>query len=512
LRHRGPDKQAAFEETPMHGTLVRLVALAGLAGAAAAAEAPPRQGLLIEDIFGRRLNERGLVLVDWDGYMANPAIKFFLTPPAGAALPARAVLSAREPRLYFNLPSQAGPEGPCKEVVFRTPEKAAVHVSIFPDRDGKDEDHTLKIAFTDADGKKQTLSLPVHVLDLDRDRPPAFRITTDFSQDRTGFFKEQAHRAVLRQAADDWAAIMGEMHLQGVAAGAERTLIWELDGFKKSQLVTNAQGYTGYLLYAYGIKSDLLRSGGEPSAAGSYQSGEGGPLPLRRSGGVEIEVQGNYNRKGWLVELEDSQWWKATNLGDVANDLYSIVHHEIGHALIFNPANPRFHRAKNAGKFSDTAMREYLGTDPRIDRHDHLDGTVDPQSRRGVFGYEYHGEMPLGRWLITRTDLLAARAVGYEIRDTPALMPLVLRTERLPEGTVATAYSVKLKAEGGVPVYHWEVVTGELPEGLSLDSFTGEVHGQPRKEGEFAFTVQVRDYDERGAGRRQRLRLKVNGR
>jgi hypothetical protein len=491
---------------------VGVTILCGLTGSAAAGDRPARDGLLVEDIFGRRLNERGLVLVDWDGYMANPAIKFFLTAPPTARLPATAVLSTREPRLYFNLPSMAGPDGPSKEVVFPTREKVAVYASIFPDREGKDEDHTLEIALTDADGKKQTLNLPVHVLDLDRDQAPAFRITTDFSQDRTGFFKGEAHRKEVRRAAEDWAAFIGDMRLLPIPERAERTLIWESDGFMRNQTVTNVKGYTGYLLYAYGIRSGLLRSGGEPSAVGGYQRGKDGPLPLRRSGGVEIEVQGNYNRKGWLAGLKDSEWWKATNQGDVPNDLYSIAHHEIGHALIFNPANPRFARAKRAGKFSDAALREYLGSDPRIDRHDHLDGTVDPQSRRGAFGYEYHGEMPLGRWLITKTDLLCARAVGYELRDTPALAPLVLQTERVPEGTVVTAYAVKLKAEGGVPVYHWEVVVGELPEGLSLDCFTGQIGGKPRKEGEFTFTVQVRDYDQRSAGRRQRLRLKVNGR
>jgi hypothetical protein len=28
--------------------------------------------------------------------------------------------------------------------------------------------------------------------------------------------------------------------------------------------------------------------------------------------------------------------------------------------------------------------------------------------------------MPRGRWLITKLDLMCARAIGYELRDTPA--------------------------------------------------------------------------------------------
>ena len=42
------------------------------------------QGVVVEDIFGRDLNKNGLVLVDWEGQIANPAIKFFVVPPATA--------------------------------------------------------------------------------------------------------------------------------------------------------------------------------------------------------------------------------------------------------------------------------------------------------------------------------------------------------------------------------------------------------------------------------------------
>ena len=55
----------------------------------------------IEDIFGRSLDDHGLVLVDWEGYIANPAIQFVLVPPPDATYPARIIVRAREPRLYF---------------------------------------------------------------------------------------------------------------------------------------------------------------------------------------------------------------------------------------------------------------------------------------------------------------------------------------------------------------------------------------------------------------------------
>jgi hypothetical protein len=465
-------------------------------------------GLVVEDIFGRSINGHGLVLVDWEGYMANPAIKFYLVPPPDAALPARAVLTAREPRLYFDLPSQAGPKGPRKEVLLETRQKVPVHLSIFPDRDGGDEEHRLDVTFTDADGKKEKVRLPVRVIDQDRDRAEEFTITVDFSQDRTGFFKDEERRAVVVQAARDWAYFFSDMGLAPVPAGEETTLVWGPDGFRKKNRVVNAAGYKGYLLYVYGIKSRLLRSGGEPSPYGEFQRAGRKSLPVRRSGGVEVEVQGNYNTKGWLVGLADGEWWKATNLREVENDLYSVVHHEMGHALIFNPANRLVRRGEPV---EDEEVRAYLGRSPGVSATDHLEGAVDPASLRGAFGNEFHGRVPLGRWLITRLDLLCAQALGYQLRRTSAFGPLALATRTLPRATTAAAYSAKLRAAGGIPFYHWEVVAGALPDGLSLDPFTGEISGTPGKPGVHEFTVRVRDYTEGTPGRTRRLRLEVRG-
>ena len=196
----------------------------------------------------------------------------------------------------------------------------------------------------------------------------------------------------------------------------------------------------------------------------------------------------------------------------MANDLDSIAHHEIGHALVFNPANTRFGAAKLLGKLRDERVRAYLGSDPAIDRADHLAGSIDPASLRGAYGNEYHGRTPQGRWLITKLDLLCAQAVGYRLRETSAFVPLTLRTERLPDGTASAPYTATLRAEGGIPSYHWEVVEGSLPDGVTLDSFTGDLRGTPGRSGAFEFTVRVRDNDERGAGRSRRLRLAITDR
>ena len=76
---------------------------------------------MIRDIFGRPLDRHGLVLVDWEGQIANPAIRIDLVSPPDAAYPVRFLIRAKEPRLYFDLPSRSGPSGPSKEVLLQSP-------------------------------------------------------------------------------------------------------------------------------------------------------------------------------------------------------------------------------------------------------------------------------------------------------------------------------------------------------------------------------------------------------
>jgi len=488
-----------------------------------------KPGLIVQDIFGRTINTHGLILVDWEGYLANPAIKFYLMPPENASFPAKAVLTAKEPRLHFDLPSTTSANGPRKEIVWQKREKKPVHISILPDRDGDDEEHRLSIDFTDANGKNERLSVPIRVIDQDRERVEDFRITVDFTQDRTGFFTDESKRSTIVQAASDWSYFFADMKLQSVPAMSEKTPIWGPDGFKKTSQVLNTKEYTGYLLYAYGIRNELqnsdlsispfwkslkrdpsarnIRSGGEPSSDGGFQISAGKTIPIRRSGGVEVEVQGNYNTLGWLATLPDRDWWQATNEGDVKTDLYSIVHHEIGHALIFNPNNSL---VKRGATVDDERVRAYLGSIPKVSQSDHLEGLIDPESLHGAFGNEYFGKMPRGRWLITKLDLLCAQAIGYELRQTSSFIPLTLKEGDLTKGKVGVPYSAKLRASGGIPFYCWELME-PLPAGLSLNSFTGEISGMPTHIGVSEFIVRVRDYSEHGKGVTKRLRTEISG-
>ena len=467
--------------------------------------------IVFEDIFARRLNERGMTLVDWEGQIANPAIKIFVRPPSDATFPATAVVSSTQPRLYFDLPSQATATGPSKTLSFPNSTPVPVLVSIFGDRDTLDENHTLSITFTASGGAQRTQSLNVHVIDQDKALPPVFSVTMDFTRDTTGFFNDAAKRNIVRQAAEDWAYFFTDMNLDLVPAGAEQTFIWNSTGFINGSYTTNSTAYRGYLLYAYGINSATTpyRSGGEPSFNGGFQSSGGNALPLKRSGGTEIEIKGNFNTLGWYLTTGDDDWWKASNFGNEQNDLYSIAHHEIGHSLIFNPAHTLFGNFKTNGGVDDAAVMDYYGNIVPIDSSDHLNGALDPLSQKGAFGYEYYGNMPARRWTISKLDLLIAQSIGYTLRPTSAFAPLALDTTGVPRGALANYYSQTLHASGGIPFYKWTVTSGALPGGLALDSFTGAISGTPAASGTFAFDVELRDYDPTTAPITRSLSLRI---
>src|SRR5262245_42233337 len=115
----------------------------------------------VEDIFGRSLNQRGLTLVDREGYMANPLIKFFVLGPTNAVFPGSVTFAANGTRLYFESPGNVSTNGASKTVsLANAADRQPVRISIFPDRDSLDEDYTLTIVFTGANSVKQTNTIP----------------------------------------------------------------------------------------------------------------------------------------------------------------------------------------------------------------------------------------------------------------------------------------------------------------------------------------------------------------
>ncbi len=62
-----------------------------------------------------------------------------------------------------------------------------------------------------------------------------------------------------------------------------------------------------------------------------------------------------------------------------------------------------------------------------------------------------------------------------------------------PAGKVNTSFNYQFKPWGGVAPFTWKIASGQLPNGLTLDTATGAVHGTPTKSGSFTFSVRVTD-------------------
>ncbi len=72
-----------------------------------------------------------------------------------------------------------------------------------------------------------------------------------------------------------------------------------------------------------------------------------------------------------------------------------------------------------------------------------------------------------------------------------ATQSLQITTSSLPGGQMQTSYSASLQAAGGTAPYAWSVLSGQLPNGLSLSN--GTITGTPTLAGSFTFTIQVKD-------------------
>jgi hypothetical protein len=83
-----------------------------------------------------------------------------------------------------------------------------------------------------------------------------------------------------------------------------------------------------------------------------------------------------------------------------------------------------------------------------------------------------------------------AQANTAAAQEAPSLV--IENDAELPETYPHAQYQVRLRAHGGVPVLHWRLEKGALPQGVKVED-DGLLHGQPERTGEFQFTVSVRD-------------------
>lgn len=91
-------------------------------------------------------------------------------------------------------------------------------------------------------------------------------------------------------------------------------------------------------------------------------------------------------------------------------------------------------------------------------------------------------------------DLTANRypenEMPYGYTESPYVWNKAIHRTNAKEGPQASKFG--FQAAGGSPGYEWEITAGSLPDGLTMDQ-AGNIEGFCEKEGEYPFTVQVKD-------------------
>ncbi|MFG1965840.1 Ig domain-containing protein [Nonomuraea sp. NPDC049028] len=464
----------------------------------------------VVDMFGRTVNTYGVKLVDWEGYLANPYIQLTVKPPQDAQFPVTIDLKAEgTSRLMMDLPSQLTATGATKTLTFaNASEQKTFKLEIASKRGaGQDEMHTLRLAIRDGSGATFQQSMPIRVQQDEKTAlQPTIPITFDYRYDTvTGYFSDPAFRTAAEEAVKDWFRFFDVTPFDTVAAGAENNHLPGND-WQNEITVTNNAAYNGMYVFFRGIQSPY--STGYPAANGKYFTRNGQQVagPLHRSTAMIFEY--DEANKQLFTSLADEDWYKTDIAGSVL-DVHGLVMHEYGHAVAYH-SDWAGMRSYVSGGGNDPDVVDYMGYAVPLDSSYHIPGDQRNWDRLSGQSGGWTHYFPTRRWMLTKLALLVAENAGWKLNRnlTPFLKPSITTTS-LPQATPGQSYQQTLAAKGGVPFYDWQVTSGSLPAGLSLDRFTGAISGTPTTAGTSTFTVQLRDYDSRSTPVTKSFQLQV---
>ncbi len=109
-------------------------------------------------------------------------------------------------------------------------------------------------------------------------------------------------------------------------------------------------------------------------------------------------------------------------------------------------------------------------------------------------------------WILVCNACSGAPGIGAKSNGPGTAADLTI-SATLPPASVGSSYSGSLTASGGAAPYTFAVVSGQLPQGLSLADATGAISGTPTATGSFNFGVSVSDST--GASKDQTLAVNV---
>ena len=90
---------------------------------------------------------------------------------------------------------------------------------------------------------------------------------------------------------------------------------------------------------------------------------------------------------------------------------------------------------------------------------------------------------------------ISVQELGHKLLDIKMTVPglVAFVTEKLPVTEITKPLHARIRIQGGHLPYIFQIIKGELPSGLSLNSETGEITGVCQVPGEYDFTIQVED-------------------
>ena len=122
------------------------------------------------------------------------------------------------------------------------------------------------------------------------------------------------------------------------------------------------------------------------------------------------------------------------------------------------------------------------------------------------------GTLPTGLSLVAGTGVVSGTPItagtfAFTLRATDAAAKigqkayggvvagnlLTITPTKLPQLIVSSAIAVQFTASGGTSPYTWDIQTGALPAGLSLNAGTGLISGTPTTAGAYSFTLRATD-------------------
>jgi len=112
-------------------------------------------------------------------------------------------------------------------------------------------------------------------------------------------------------------------------------------------------------------------------------------------------------------------------------------------------------------------------------------------------GSTFQHTIEAGRFQALSQKEANAMALSYCANEAE-LLKLCFLTINLPSTCVDSYYDEEIQASGGIPTiygnaYFWEISSGTLPPGLTLNSTNGGLTGYPSAGGSYTFTVQITD-------------------